>query len=78
MGLWRVPWGTFLPEIGSIGPFLKKTHNFSVEIFVPKFVLRRLKNGCFLPKNRAIFYENLQNFGNQLKPSKYTICQNYW
>ena len=32
----------------------EKTHRLSVENHFPKFLPRRQKNGCFLPKNRAI------------------------
>ena len=44
--------------------FLEK-HILSGEVFSPKFLPCWQKNGCFLPKNRAIFCKNLQNFGNQ-------------
>ena len=40
--------------------FFEKMHTFSVENFFPKFLTRRQKNGCFLPKNRAIFGRNLK------------------
>ena len=36
----------------------EKTHRLSVENYFPKFLLSRQKNGCFLPKNRAIFAKN--------------------